>query len=132
MSNSISSIVEEEQVVCSPTLLQNIQPPSTSLASNPGMCSLTLSDETLISLRSNASHNEFRNAWILDSRATSHMTQNLSHFKAYSPCLGNRQIVDADGTTTIVAGIGDVQVTPNLVLKNVHVPYPRSNLSCYI
>ena len=34
----------------SPTLLQNIQPPSSSRASTLGMCSLTLLGETLISL----------------------------------------------------------------------------------
>ena len=87
------------------------------------MCSLTLSGETLISLGLNASSNEFRNAWILDSGATNHMTHNPNQFKNYLPCLNNMKIVVADGTTTTVAGIGDVQVTSNLVLKNVfHVP----------
>ena len=61
MSDSISSTIEGEQVVRSPTLLQNIQPPSSSQASTLGMYSLTLSGETLISLRLNASSNEFRN-----------------------------------------------------------------------
>ena len=70
MLDSISSIVEGEQVVCSPTLIQNIQPPSSSQASTLGMCSLTLSGETLISLGLNASSNELRNVWIIDSGAT--------------------------------------------------------------
>ena len=113
----------------SPTLLQNIHPPSSSQASILGMCSLTLSSETLISLELNASSNEFRNAWILDSGATDHMTHNPNQFKTYLPCPSNRKIVVVDGTTTIMAGIGDVQVTSNLVLKNVlHVPQLSTNL----
>ena len=80
MSDSISSTVEGEQVVRNPTLLHNIQPPSSSQASTLGMCSLTLSDETLISLGLNASSNEFRNAWILDFGATDHMTHNPNQF----------------------------------------------------
>ena len=91
-----------------PTLLQNIQPPSNSQASTLGMCSLTLSGETLISLGLNALSNEFSNAWILDSGATHHMTHNPNQFKTYSPCPSNWKIVVVDGTTTIVASIGDV------------------------
>ena len=73
--------------------------------------------------------NEFRNAWILDSGATNHMTHNPNQFKTYLPCPSNRKIVVANGTTTTVAGIGDVQVTSNLVLKNVlHVPHLSTNL----
>ena len=129
MSDSISSTVEGEQVVGNPTLLQNIQPPSSSQASTLGMCSLTLSSETLISLGLNASSNEFWNAWILDSSTTDHMTHNPNQFKTDLPSPSNRKIVVADGTTTTVAGIGDVQVTSNLVLKNVlHVPQLSTNL----
>ena len=72
------------------------------------MCSLTLSGETLISLGLNASSNEFRNAWILDSGATDHMTHNPNQFKSYLPCPSNREIVVANGTTTTMVGIGDV------------------------
>ena len=96
------------------------------------MCSLTLSGETLISLGLNASSNEFRNAWIPDSSATNHMTHNPNQFKTYLPCPNNRKIVVADGTTTTVAGIGDVQVTSNLVLKNVlmSLNYPLILFQC--
>ena len=46
----------------------------------------------------------------------------------YLPCPSNRKIVVANGTTTTVAGIGDVQVTSNMVLKNVlHVPQLSNN-----
>ena len=93
MSNSISSTVEGEQFVRSPTLLQNIQPSSASQASTLGMCSLTLSGMTLISVRLNASSNEFRNAWILDFGAINHMTHNPNQFKTYLPCPSNRKII---------------------------------------
>ena len=113
----------------SPTLFQNIQSSSSSQASTLGMCSLTLSGKILISLGLNASSIEFSNAWILDSSATDHMTHNPNQFKTYLPCPSNRKIVVANGTTTTVAGIGDVQVTSNLVLKNVlHVPQLSTNL----
>ena len=92
--------------MCSPTLLQNIQPPLSSQASTLGMCSLTLLGETLISLGLNASSNEFRNTWILDSGVTNHMTHNPNQFKTYLPCPSNRKIVVADGITTTVASIG--------------------------
>ena len=128
MSDSISSPVEGELVVRSPTLVQNIQRPSSSQASTLGMRSLTLLGEILISLGLNASSNEFRNVWILDSSATYHMTHNPNQFKTYLPCPSNRKIVVADGTTTTVIGIGDVQVTSNLILKNVlHVPQLSTN-----
>ena len=102
-----------------PNFTSNIQPPSSSQASTSSMCSFTLSSETQISLGLNASRNEFRNAWILDSDATNYMTHNPNHFETYSLCPSNRKIVVVDGTTTTVTGIGDIQVTPNLVIKNV-------------
>ena len=39
------------------------------------------------------------------------MTHNLNQFKTNLPCPSNRKIVVVDGTTTTVAGIGDVQVS---------------------
>ena len=57
------------------------------------------------------------------------MTHSSNQFKTYTPCPSNRKIVLADGTTTTVAGVGDVQVNPDLVLKNVlHVPRLSTNL----
>ena len=98
-------------------------------ASSQGRCSLTLSGKEPISLGLNALGDEFRNAWILDSGATDHMTHSSNHFKTYTPCPSSRKITVADGTTTTVAGLGDVQVNSNLILKNVlHVPRLSTNL----
>ncbi|XP_071919974.1 uncharacterized protein [Coffea arabica] len=85
--------------------------------------------KALVSFAFSVLGNELRNVWILDSGATDHMTHISNKFKTYSPCPSNRKIVVADDTTTIVTGIGDVQVTPKLVLKNVlHVPQSSTNL----
>ncbi|KAJ9547058.1 hypothetical protein OSB04_019601 [Centaurea solstitialis] len=100
-----------------------------SQSTKQGMSSLKLSGKVLCSLGFNAFDNELRNAWILDSGATDHMTHTSNKFKTYNPCPSNRKIVVADGSTTTVAGIGDVQVTPKLALKNVlHVPKLSTNL----
>ena len=41
----------------------------------------------------------------------------------------HRKIATADGSLTIVAGIGDVKISPSLMLKNVlHVPRLTTNL----
>lgn len=93
------------------------------------MCSLTLSGKALISLGLIALSNELRNVWVLDSGATDHMTHISNKFETYTPCPSNKKIVVADGSTTTVARIGDIQVTPKLVLKNVlHVPQLSTNL----
>lgn len=84
---------------------------------------MTLSGETLISLELNALDNEFRNAWIFDLGIIDHMTHNSSQFKTYKPSPSNRKIGIADGSTTTVVGVRDVQVNPDLILKNVlYVP----------
>ena len=78
------------------------------------MCSLTLSGETLISLGLNASSNEFR------------FQINLKPI----------YLVQAIGKLLLLMelppqwpGIGDIQVTSNLVLKNVlHVPQLSTNI----
>lgn len=52
-----------------------------------------------------------------------------NNFKIYTPCPSNRKIIVADGSTITVVGIGDVQVTSKLMLKNVlHVLQLSTNL----
>ena len=69
-------------------------------------------------------------AWVVDSRATNHMTLLSSHgFVSYSPCPSNKKIAIVDGTLVTVAGRGDIVINQNLVLKNVlHVPKLSTNL----
>nr|KYP54945.1 Retrovirus-related Pol polyprotein from transposon TNT 1-94 [Cajanus cajan] len=57
------------------------------------------------------------------------MTPLPKHFSTYSPCPSNKKISTADGTLITVAGQGDVQITPTIILKNVlHVPKLSTNL----
>ena len=50
-------------------------------------------------------------------------------FKNYNPCPSSRKIAIADGSLISVAGIGDVQISPTLILRNVlHVPKVSTNL----
>jgi len=57
------------------------------------------------------------------------MTYASNFFHTYTPCPSTRKITVADETTTTVAGVGDIHITPSLVLKNVlHVPKLSTNL----
>ncbi|KAL6328809.1 hypothetical protein AAG906_003826 [Vitis piasezkii] len=61
--------------------------------------------------------------------ATDHMTHSPNIFSTYFPCSSSRKIATADGSLTTVAGIGDVKISPSLMLKNVlHVPRLTMNL----
>ena len=92
-----------------------------------GTCSLALSGK---SVNSNiASDRNIIDSWIIDSGATDHMTNSSLRFKTYTPCPSNRKILVADGSLTTVAGLGDIQITSQLTLKNVlHVPKLSTNL----
>jgi hypothetical protein len=65
----------------------------------------------------------------MDLGTTNHMTNSLNGFFTYLPCPSSRKIAIADGSLTIVAGVGDVKIGPSLNLKNVlHVPRLSTNL----
>ena len=65
----------------------------------------------------------------MDSGAIDHMTNTSNVFFTYSPCPSNRKIATADGSLTTVAGVGNVQISPLVTLKNVlHVPKLSTNL----
>ena len=77
----------------------------------------------------NVSDITFANSWVIDSGATGHMTHSPNIFSTYFSCSSNRKIATADGSLTTVAGIGDVKISPSLILKNVlHVPRLTMNL----
>ena len=69
-------------------------------------------------------------AWVVDSRATNHMTLLSSHgFVSYSLCLSNKKIAIVDGTLVTVVGQGNVVINHNFIFKNVlHVPKLSTNL----
>lgn len=92
-----------------------------------GTCSLTFSGISSLCCTANVmTSNSF--PWIVDSRATDHMTSSSKYFSSYTPCLSHRKITIADGSFTIVAGYGDVRLN-SLCLKNVlHVRKLFANL----
>ena len=57
------------------------------------------------------------------------MTHTLQYFSTYTPCPSSRKVIVANGSLAIVAGLGDIHVTPTLILKNVvHAPKLLANL----
>ena len=90
---------------------------------------MTLSGKSTLLCGLNASEKVSFDSWIIDSGATDQMTHSPSQFITYSPCPSNRKILVADGSSITVAGLGDIQITPQLILKNVlHVPKLSTNL----
>lgn len=67
--------------------------------------------------------------WVLDSKATDHMTCYSNQFLSYTPCSSHKKITIADRSSTTVAGQGDIYISDSLMLKNVlHVPKLFANL----
>lgn len=93
--------------------------------SNPS-CFLAQQGNYLIAALSSINSN-VHYSWIIDSRATDHMTGSSKLFSSYKPCVGNKKIKIANGSFSAIAGKGSVFISPFLTLYNVlHVP----NLSC--
>ncbi|KAE8673438.1 Detected protein of unknown function [Hibiscus syriacus] len=69
------------------------------------------------------------NPWIIDSRATDHMTGSSSIFSSYFPLSGNLKVKIVDGSLTSIVGKGSIIISPSLTLLNVlHVPKLSCNL----
>ncbi|RDX85299.1 hypothetical protein CR513_33540, partial [Mucuna pruriens] len=60
-------------------------------------------------------------SWVIDSRATDHMTPTSQFFHSYNPCPSNRKIVIAN--EFVAAGVRDIYISLTIILKDVlHVP----------
>ncbi|RVW99495.1 Copia protein [Vitis vinifera] len=67
--------------------------------------------------------------WIIDSRASDHMTSFSNLFNTYSPCSSSEKIRITDGSFSPIAGKGLVKLSENIDLKYVlHVPKLACNL----
>ena len=67
--------------------------------------------------------------WILDFRATDHMTGREKLFSSYTPSPRNHRVKFVDGSYTVIAGIGTIEIGPMISLKEVlHVPNVSYNL----
>ena len=77
----------------------------------------------------NVSDKDFSNCWVLDFGATNHITNSSKVFTFYNLSPSKRKISIADGSLTIVAGLGEVCLSQSIVLKNVlHAPKLSTNL----
>ncbi|CAN0574040.1 unnamed protein product, partial [Ectocarpus sp. 12 AP-2014] len=78
--------------------------------------------------------------WILDSAASCHVTNMITHMTNYKPCVGNERVVTASQNSFCIAGHGDLIILfpsrdnkeVEILLQNVaHVPDLGFNLfSC--
>ena len=94
-----------------------------------GTCSLELLGKFLTSIELKVLAETFINSWVIDSDGTDHITHSSRKFNNYNPCPNNRKIVIDDGSLTTIIGIGDVQISLPLTLRNVlHVPKLFTNL----
>ncbi|XP_039161130.1 RRP12-like protein [Eucalyptus grandis] len=57
--------------------------------------------------------------WESLAGSTDHMTHTSSHFSTYTPCPSNKKITVANGSLATVVEVGNVPITPDLVLKDV-------------
>ncbi|KAK2456639.1 hypothetical protein QL285_003987 [Trifolium repens] len=70
-----------------------------------------------------------KNAWILDSGATNHMTFDSTLLSSYTSPSSIPYITVADGSHARVVGIGNIDLQPSLKLQSVlHVPTLSNNL----
>ena len=70
-------------------------------------------------------------SWIIDSRASSHMTETSSLLSSYHPTPSHPPVTIADGRPCLVQGRGTTRVTPSLSLHQIlYVPgFPVNLLS---
>jgi hypothetical protein len=121
-SNSGLNSLNQEEIERMRAFLKSLEKPT-------GTCTLAYSGMLPISFGFNVSNIPPTSLWILDSGATDHMTPSSNYFSTYHPSPSNKKISTADGTLVTVAGIGDIQITPSIILKNVlHVPKLSTNL----
>lgn len=66
--------------------------------------------------------------WIIDSRASDHITGLSNFFKSYSSCSSLEKIRVADSSYSLIAGKGLVKLSYFFDLKYVHVPKLGCNL----
>ncbi|RDY10205.1 hypothetical protein CR513_05310, partial [Mucuna pruriens] len=108
----------KEEMDCLRALLNST---SKSLAS----CDLTMNGKSSF----NISGSVPQSIWILDSRATYHMTLFPSYFISYRKVSKKQIITVANGDHVLIAGSGNVQLHSSLSLHNVlHVPKLANNL----
>ena len=68
-------------------------------------------------------------SWIIDFRATDHMTSCSKMFSSYSPSVGNKKVKLANGSLLAIVGMETIKLTSLITLHYVlHVPNWSCNL----
>ena len=103
-------------------MLGNLEKPSS-------IYSLAFLSKSPIPIGLNVSDEIFANSWVIDSGAIDHLTHSSCQFNNYNSCPSSRKIVTIDGSLITIVGVGDIQISPILTLRNVfHVPKLSTNL----
>ena len=69
--------------------------------------------------------------WIIDSKASDHMTNSSNKFESYSSCLGNKKVRITNGNFSPIVGIGLIKTSERIDLKSIlHVP--KLVISCLL
>ena len=96
---------------------------------NASSSNLAFTGITSISFNLYVLDKTIEHSWILHSRATDHMILSSTKFLSYKPCPSTKKVVLVDGSLTTVAGLGDIFIDSNLILRGVlHVPKLCTNL----
>ena len=67
--------------------------------------------------------------WIIDSRASNHMTSFSNLFSSYSPCSSSEKICIVNGSFSPIVGKGLIKISKNIILKSIlHVTKLACNL----
>lgn len=72
-----------------------------------------------------SSVSEKQELWVIDSRASDHITGCESFFSSYAPSFNTFKVRMADGWLSTVVGTGTIKISPKIVQENV-----RPKLSC--
>ncbi|RDX81891.1 hypothetical protein CR513_37383, partial [Mucuna pruriens] len=88
-------------------------------------CGLTMNGKSSFNISSSVP----QSIWILDSRATNHMTPFSSYFTSYLKVSKKKLIIVVNGDHVSITGFGNIQLHSSLSLHNVlHVPKLANNL----
>ena len=117
----------QEEIEKLRALLGTFEKPSSKKSSST--YSLALSSEFPISIGLKVFDETFSNSWVLDSSSIDHMTYSSHQFNNYNLCPSIRKVTIADDSLTNIAGVGNVQISLTLTLRNVlHVSKLSTNL----
>jgi len=100
-----TSLFTREQLEILHKLLQSPQFRANAPKSSNPSCSFAETVSSVSSAFLSVNSNQI-DSWIIDSRASDHMTGSFRFFSTYTPCAGNSKIKIADGSFSAIAGKG--------------------------